>query len=159
MFNEAEESDEEDINAQQGEEVFALKPKRIQLDDEEEDDIEEGEDEEGYDEEPSKKGRKEKKKIDLKGKGRFGKAIESSDDEEEESGSSDEDDEEGWGRSYYSKPSNRREKEVEGEYDEKREEEKEMEEREVRRLQRKAREGYSGLDDWGLEEVPAEVEG
>ncbi|ORY30608.1 Sas10 C-terminal domain-domain-containing protein [Naematelia encephala] len=153
MFNPQDESDDDDVNGDTGEEVFSLtssKSRRQRAEEEDQEEEDEGEDEE---EVPQPKRRKDKVKVDLSGKGRFGKPIEDSDDDEEEdasgSGSDSEDDEEGWGRQYYSRPSNRREKEKEDEYDEKREEEREMEEREVRRLQRKAREGLSG-DDWGL---------
>lgn len=154
MFDQDNGDDDDDVNADEGEEVFALdlpKKRRSRAEDEDFED-----DEEGDDVVPTKKGRKEKKKMDVSGKGRFGKPIEDSDEEDEAegSGSSDEDDE-GWGRQYYSKPSNRRAKEDEDAYDEQREEDREMEEREVKRLQRKAREAFGGEEDWGLEEVPA----
>lgn len=59
----------------------------------------------------------------------------------------------GWGRSYYSRPSTRREKEeLRGEYDEKKEEDRELELKEVKRMQRKSREKLAG-DDWGLVEL------
>ena len=146
-FNPQDESDE-DINADQGEEVFALNlpsPAEHGGETEEEDSPEE---------EVAPKKRKVKTKPDLSSKGRFGKPIPASEDEASASGSgsgSDED-EQGWGRQYYSRPSNRREKET-GEYDETREEEREMEEREVSRLQRKAREAMGGAEDWGLDEL------
>lgn len=112
----------------------------------------------------AKKDKKKEKKDALATKGRFGKPVVSSDEEEDVdegsgSGSGSSDDEEGWGRSYYSRPSTRREKEdLRGEYDENKEEEREMELTEVKRLQRKSREKLEG-DDWGLvdlEEVDAE---
>jgi U3 small nucleolar RNA-associated protein 3 len=144
------ESDDEDINAGQGEEVLGLKYDRAGDDDDEEDDGEEWDEEE--DEAPAKQ-RKQKVKPDLSTKGRYGKEEDSDEysdeDEDGEAGSGSEDDEEGWGRQYYSRPSTRRAKEKEDEYDEKREEEREMEEREVRRLQRRAREALDA-DDWGL---------
>ncbi|WWC88405.1 uncharacterized protein L201_003316 [Kwoniella dendrophila CBS 6074] len=154
-FNDQNESDDEDINANEGEEVLSLKipkkSKKAEIEDE-------GEyDDDGEEDLPKKKQRKEKKKIDLNGKGRFGKPIESSSDEDEDlSGRSDSDDnseddsdDENWGRQYYSKPSNRREKEDGKIDDEKREEEREMEEREVKRLQKKSRE-LLDLEDFGL---------
>jgi len=140
MFNPQDESDE-DINADQGEEVLGL---NLPSND---DDVEEVEDDYSEDEVAPMK-RKSKAKADLSGKGRFGKPIPASD--EEESTESDDEDEEGWGRQYYSRPSNRREKET-GEFDATREEEREMEEKEVKRLQRKARESM-GAEDWGLDE-------
>ncbi|WVW84972.1 hypothetical protein I302_107008 [Kwoniella bestiolae CBS 10118] len=148
-FNLQNESDDEDINANEGEEVLSLdlpKKSRKQLLREQAEEDEEDEEEE--DEIPQKKQRKEKKKPDLNGKGRFGKPIESSDEEEDEDDDSEgsTEDEERWGRQYYSKPSNRREKEDGRVDDEKREEEREMEEREVRRLQKKAREGMDAED-------------
>lgn len=154
MFNPQDESDEEDINANEGEEVLGLGPKaqskkarRAEYEQEQE------EDEEDYQEEmPLPKQRKEKVKADRSKDGRFGKAIESSDEDEGEDASDSEDDDEGWGRSYYSRPSNRRAKEDDDAFDEKREEEREMEEREVKRLQRKARESLGGAEDWGLDE-------
>lgn len=154
-FNPQHDSDD-DINAGQGEEVLGLG-----LDRDDDDDAEdEGEDEdEGEWDAPAKKGRKEKVKPDLSTKGRFGKeevsSDEYSDEDDDESGSGSEEEEEGWGRQYYSRPSTRRAKEKEDEYDEKREEEREMEEKEVRRLQRRAREAL-GEDDWGLDDVEVE---
>lgn len=162
MFNPQDESDgDEDLEAD-GEEVLSLdlpKRNRGKLIDEEEEDFEEEEEEMPIKTKP----KKDKKKSDLLTKGRFGKPVVSSDEEEEDesgsgsgSGSSDED-EEGWGRSYYSRPSSRKEKEdLRGEYDEKKEEDREMEIKEVKRLQRKAREGLAG-DDWGLVEDTDEL--
>jgi U3 small nucleolar RNA-associated protein 3 len=158
MFNPQDESDGDDDFEQDGEEVLSLNlPRRKDVDFE---DFEEEEEEEDEEEEMPTMSKKEKAKgkakRDLLTKGRFGKPIEDSDDQEDSasgsgsgSGSSDED-EEGWGRSYYSRPSSRKEKEdLRGEYDEKKEEEREMEIKEVKRLQRKAREGLAE-DDWGL---------
>ncbi|WWC71037.1 uncharacterized protein I206_104990 [Kwoniella pini CBS 10737] len=158
-FNPQDDSDQ-DINADEGEEVLALKlPKksRKEQEAEAEDDYEEEEEEV-----PVKKQRKIKSKPDLNGKGRFGKPIESSDDEDEDdesgSGSNSDSEDENWGRQYYSKPSNRREKEDGRVDDEKREEEREMEEREVRRLQKKARENLHS-EDFGFvdEEILSEA--
>lgn len=163
MFNPQDESDGDDDLGQDGEEVLSLNlPKRNRgADIEDEEEFEEEEEEEEMPKVPSKKEKKNAKaKSDLLTKGRFGKPIVSSDEEEEEdgsgsgsgSGSSGDEDEEGWGRSYYSRPSSRKEKEdLRGEYDEKKEEDREMEIKEVKRLQRKAREGLAG-DDWGLVE-------
>jgi U3 small nucleolar RNA-associated protein 3 len=143
MFNPQDESDE-DINADQGEDVLGLNlPGNDSY-------VEEDEDDDYSEEEVALKKRKSKMKPDLTAKGRFGRPVPTSDDEASSSGSEDED-EERWGRSYYSRPSNRREKET-GEFDETREEEREMEEKEVRRLQRKARENMGGAEDWGLDE-------
>jgi hypothetical protein len=159
MFNPQDESDGDDDFGQDGEEVLSLNLRRNRDQDVEEDfeDVEE-EDEEEDEEMPTlskKEKAKAKAKNDLLTKGRFGKPIVSSDEEDEGSasgsgsGSSDED-EEGWGRSYYSRPSSRKEKEdLKGEYNEEKEEEREMEIKEVKRLQRKAREGLAD-DDWGL---------
>ncbi|WWC62867.1 uncharacterized protein I303_105465 [Kwoniella dejecticola CBS 10117] len=144
-FNPQNESDD-DINADEGEEVLSLKvPKKTRKEEVHEDE---------YEEEQTvapKKQRKVKGKADLSGKGRFGKPIESSDDDDEDedgsgSGSGSDSEDENWGRQYYSKPSNRREKEDGKIDDEKREEEREMEEREVRRLQKKARENLQSED-------------
>jgi U3 small nucleolar RNA-associated protein 3 len=160
MFNPQDESDGDEDLGPDGEEVLSLNlPKRNKHAEEEE--------EEDYEEEEempaTTKPKKDKKKSDLLTKGRFGKPIVSSDEEEDdESGSgsgsgSEVEDEEGWGRSYYSRPSSRKEKEdLRGEYDEKKEEEREMEIKEVKRLQRKAREGLAG-DDWGLVEDTDEL--
>ncbi|OCF75397.1 U3 small nucleolar RNA-associated protein 3 [Kwoniella mangroviensis CBS 8886] len=165
-FNPQDESDDDDINANEGEEVLSLdlpKKSRKQLQREQEDQEDDDNEEEV---EITKKQRKEKKNTpDLNGKGRFGKPIESSDEDDDSEGSdsgSDEDSEdENWGRQYYSKPSNRREKEDGRVDDEKREEEREMEEREVRRLQKKAREALDA-EDFGFVQddlsEPAEVE-
>jgi hypothetical protein len=169
MFNPQDESDEDEDLGQDGEEVLSLnlpKRSRANLDlDEEEGDDEEMEEDEIPSKEMSKKEKKNaKSKSDLLTKGRFGKPIVSSDEEDDQdsqsgsgSGSGSEDDEEGWGRSYYSRPSSRKEKEdLRGEYDGKKEEEREMEIKEVKRLQRKAREGLAG-DDWGLVEDTDEL--
>ena len=150
MLNPRDESDEEDVNANEGQEVLGLNIPKSRKDEYEEDGDEE---EDVYSDEelvPKVRKRKLKGKEDLSGKGRFGKAVVSSDEEEEEGLNSE--DEEGWGRQYYSKPSNRREKEQEDHYDEKREEEREMEVREVKRLQKKAREAFGGAEDWGMDE-------
>lgn len=158
MFNPQDESDNEDDFDQDGEEVLSLNLPRRKEDDFEDDFEDEEEVEEEDDEMPTKSKKekaKDKAKRDLLTKGRFGKPIEDSDDEESASGSgsgsgSSDEDVEGWGRSYYSRPSSRKEKEdLRGEYDEKKEEEREMEIKEVKRLQRKAREGLAD-DDWGL---------
>lgn len=154
-FNPQDDEEDDDVNAGQGEEVLGLDVPRFNDEDEEEDDFED--DEEVA---PKVKQRKLKAKPDNSTKGRFGKEDVSSDDydddeeeDEEESGS--EEEEEGWGRQYYSRPSTRRAKEKEDEYDEKREEERDMEEKEVRRLQRRAREALAE-DDWGLDDVEVE---
>jgi U3 small nucleolar RNA-associated protein 3 len=166
MFNPQDESDGDDDLGPEGEEVLSLNlPRRRDQQDEdfEEEDYEEEEDDEEEVPTKSKKEKaKEKAKNDLLTKGRFGKPIVSSDEEDEGSssgsGSGSEDDEEGWGRSYYSRPSSRKEKEdLRGEYDEKKEEEREMEIKEVKRLQRKAREGLAD-DDWGLADDAEESE-
>ncbi|WVR06580.1 hypothetical protein IAU60_003612 [Kwoniella sp. DSM 27419] len=164
-FDPRDDSDD-DINADEGEEVLSLsKPKtkskkqqRLEREEEEEEDYE--------GDVAARKERKSKVKPDVSGKGRFGKPVVSSDEEESGPGSGSETDseDENWGRQYYSKPSNRREKEEGRVDDTKREEERDMEEREVKRLQRKAREAMDG-DDFGLVEdgqisapVPQEVE-
>ncbi|WRT68042.1 uncharacterized protein IL334_005017 [Kwoniella shivajii] len=152
-FNPQDDDNEDDINADEGEEVLSLKlPKRSRksTDDDEGEEYAEEEEVKGK----AVKQRKEKSKPDLNGKGRFGKAVVSSDEDDSGSGSgssgSDSDtDDEAWGRQYYSKPSNRREKEEGKIDDEKREEEREMEEREVKRLQRKAREVLDA-EDFGI---------
>jgi U3 small nucleolar RNA-associated protein 3 len=158
MFNPQDESDGDDDFTQDGEEVLSLNLRKNRDEDVEED-YEDVEEEEEEDEEMPTLSKKEKAKAkaknDLLTKGRFGKPIVSSDEEDEASGSgsgsgSSDEEEEGWGRSYYSRPSSRKEKEdLRGEYDEKKEEEREMEIKEVKRLQRKAREGLAD-DDWGL---------
>lgn len=169
MFNPQDESDGEDDFGQDGEEVLSLKLRKGRDDIEEDyEDVEDDEEEEEEEDEEmptlSKKEKaKAKAKNDLLTKGRFGKPIVSSDEEDEASGSgsgsgSSDEDEEGWGRSYYSRPSSRKEKEdLRGEYDEKKEEEREMEIKEVKRLQRKAREGLAD-DDWGLVDDAEEPE-
>jgi U3 small nucleolar RNA-associated protein 3 len=131
---------------------LGLSWKRAGDDDEEAEEFEEEEEAWG-----APKERKVKAKADLSTKGRFGKEEVSSDEysSDEGSGSGSDEDEEGWGRQYYSRPSTRREREKEDEYDEKREEERDMEEREVRRLQRRARESLAE-DDWGLDDVAVE---
>jgi U3 small nucleolar RNA-associated protein 3 len=155
MFNPQDEASDEDI-IDDGEEVMSIAKR--QRPSPQEDELEAEEDEEMEDVAPKK--RKEKTKTDVSGKGRFGKPVVDSDEEEEDeetgsSGSSSEE-EEGWGRQYYSVPSTRREKEKEGEYDEKREEERELEEREVKRLQRKAREALKG-EDYGLDDEEVDI--
>ncbi|WVQ73479.1 hypothetical protein IAR50_003051 [Cryptococcus sp. DSM 104548] len=148
-FNPQDESEDEDVNGDEGEEVLSLEGARRRAREEQEEEYDEEEEEDSA---PVKKGRKEKVKPDASTKGRYGKPIVSSDEEEESSGSSDSEDE-NWGRQYYSKPSNRREKEKEGDFgDEKREEERDMEEREVKRLQKKQREVLGG-DDFGMEDL------
>lgn len=119
-------------------------------------------DQEDYDDEedeeleaPAKKSRKAKAK-DTTLRGRFAKT--SSDEESDADDSDDESDPdaEGWGRSYYSRPSTRREREddqLTGEDAERREEERELELNEVKRLQRKLRQGIRGEDDWGLDDL------
>jgi U3 small nucleolar RNA-associated protein 3 len=165
MFNPQDESD--DALSDDGEEVLSLnKPLSRRKSaaaaaekDLEEDYSDEDDDEGEYDQVVSRKMRKEKLKPDLSTRGRFGKAADSdeedldldlSDEDIQGEDEDEEDEEEGWGRQYYSRPSTRREKEVEGEYDEKREEERELEEKEVRRLQKKAAEGMTA-DDWGVD--------
>ncbi|KAK4688376.1 U3 small nucleolar RNA-associated protein 3, partial [Tremellales sp. Uapishka_1] len=152
-FNPQADSDDDDLIGEEGDEVLSLNLPSQHSDDE---------DEEDYDEEDEEvvlpKEKKKKAKEDKSAKGRFGKPIVDSDEEEASSsgsgsGSGSEEEEEGWGRQYYSKPSNARAKEKEGVFDEKREEEREMEETEIKRLQRKSREAMSGAEDWGLEEV------
>ncbi|OCF37300.1 U3 small nucleolar RNA-associated protein 3 [Kwoniella heveanensis BCC8398] len=151
-FNPQDDSDD-DINGDEGEEVLSLKkPKRSSKSAEQDEEGDYYEEEE--DEVPKKKERKAKGKADLSGKGRFGKPIVSSDEEQDDedasgSGSESDSEDENWGRQYYSRPSNRREKEEGKVDDEKREEEREMEEREVKRLQRKAREVLHA-EDFGL---------
>ncbi|WVQ96310.1 hypothetical protein IAU59_003414 [Kwoniella sp. CBS 9459] len=154
-FNPQDDS-EDDVNGDEGEEVLSLKVPKQRSSKRQEEDEEEVYEEDEEDDVPKKKERKVKTKADLSGKGRFGKPVVSSDEDDDdedasgsESGSDSED--EAWGRQYYSKPSNRREKEEGKVDDEKREEEREMEEREVRRLQRKAREVLQG-EDFGLVE-------
>lgn len=155
MLNPQDESDDEDFLTGQGEEVFGLNlPERRDGGDDDEEDYEE-EEEEAAPAPAKDKSKKAKAKDPLKG--RFAKAALSSDDEDEdEDGDSDassDPDAEGWGRSYYSRPSTRREKEgSDGGDDEKREEERMLEEKEVKRMQRKMREGLKG-DDFGLEEI------
>lgn len=162
LFNPQDESDGDDDMGPEGDEVLSLNLPRRK-------DVEEDEDQGEYvdeDEMPAvaPKSKAQKKKEDLKTKGRFGKPVESSDDEDLASGSgsgsgsgSEDEDEEGWGRSYYSRPSSRKEKEeLRGEYDESKEEAKELELQEVKRLQRKSREKLAG-DDWGLVELEEDV--
>lgn len=161
MFNEADESDEEDI-ADVGEEVMAI-PSRRRRNIEDEEEVDAEEDDEDI---PLPKKRKDKAKEDISGKGRFGKPVVDSDDSADESGSgsgsgsgSDSEEEEGWGRQYYAMPSSRREKAGSEEYDAQREEDRELEEKEVKRLQRKARESLAA-EDYGLddeEEIPTHV--
>lgn len=150
IFNPQDESDDEDINADVGEEVFSLESARRQA---RQDEYEEEEEEDYSEEEAPIKKRKEKSKDGLSTKGRYGKPIVSSDEEEEEESGSSESEDENWGRQYYARPSNRREKEKEGAYlDEKKEEEREMEEREVKRLQKKQRETLGG-EDFGFDDL------
>ncbi len=156
LNNERGGSDDEDYLTGQTEEVFGLNLP------EERDDVEE---EEEYDEEPVvKKGRKVKPVKDDSHRGRFGKAAVDSDDsdeddEESEEDSEDDPDAEGWGRSYYSRPSTRREKDTgTTEDEEKREEERKLELLEAKRLQRKARMAMKSEEDWGLEALKAEKE-
>jgi U3 small nucleolar RNA-associated protein 3 len=118
MFNPQDESDGDDDFTQDGEEVLSLNLKKNRDEDIEED-YEDVEEEEEEDEEMPTLSKKEKAKAkaknDLLTKGRFGKPIVSSDEEDEASGSGSgsgsSDEEEGWGRSYYSRPSSRKEKE------------------------------------------------
>jgi len=161
MFDERE-SDDDDINMDQGQEVFGLnvqRKSRSQNDDEydQEDDEEDEGDEEASEERPRRKSDSKEKKRSQLLTGRFAKAVSDDEDEDDEQGEESGSDDEAWGRQYYSRPSNRREKEGE-EYDEQREEEREMEVKEVKRLPRKARETMFSADDWGLEdrEVPEE---
>ncbi|ADV25693.1 U3 small nucleolar RNA-associated protein 3 [Cryptococcus gattii Ru294] len=150
IFNPQDESDDEDINADVGEEVLSLESARRQA---RQDEYEEEEEEDYSEEEAPIKKRKEKSKDDLSTKGRYGKPIASSDEEDEEESGSSESEDENWGRQYYARPSNRREKEKEGAYlDEKKEEEREMEEREVKRLQKKQRETLGG-EDFGFDDL------
>lgn len=112
--------------------------------------------EEGTSAAPAKTAKRPKKKLPTLQRGRFAKT---SSDEESASGSgsdSDADDAEGWGRSYYSRPSTRREREerlVSGEDAERRDEERALELAEVKRLQRRMREAIRGEADWGLDAV------
>ncbi|RXK35804.1 hypothetical protein M231_06943 [Tremella mesenterica] len=155
-----------DSSSNDEEEVLAL-PDNPRLDHRQihgDDEVEDEEDEEEHgDERMGKKKRKDKKRVDVSTKGRYGKvqvSDESDGQDEVPNGdpSRDTDDsdqsesEEGWGRSYYSRPSTRKEKESQGVLDEKREEERELEEKEVKRLQRKARESL-GEEDWGLDDL------
>ncbi|TXT15972.1 hypothetical protein VHUM_00475 [Vanrija humicola] len=154
-FNPQNDSDDDDVNGEMGDEVLGLDVPSRRRDEEEDEEFEEDDE----DEAPLPKQRKAKAKADLSTKGRYGKEEVDSDEESEDgsdaSGSGSEiDDEEGWGRQYYSRPSTRREKETD-DYDEKREEERELEEKEVRRLQRRAREAMGG-DDWGLDDIEVE---
>jgi U3 small nucleolar RNA-associated protein 3 len=150
-------SEEEDFITGDGEEVFGLKQRDESDEDEDFDDEEDDEEEE--DVAPVKKARKEKKVEDKSTKGRYGKGDVSSDEDDSEVNTEDEYDQEGWGRQYYSKPSNARAKEGSAELlDERREEDRELEEKEVRRLQRKAREGIATAGDWGLDELNEDTE-
>jgi hypothetical protein len=139
----------------QTEEVFGLDlPKQRNH----EDDYEEEEEEQAA---PIKKSRKTKAK-DVTLRGRFAKT--SSDEESDGEGDTDPEsdpDAEGWGRSYYSRPSTRREREdgqLTGEDAERREEERELELNEVKRLQKKLRQSMRGDDDWGLDELASTME-
>ncbi|KAE8542116.1 hypothetical protein D1P53_001597 [Cryptococcus gattii VGV] len=150
IFNPQDESDDEDINADVGEEVLSLESARRRA---RQDEYEEEEEEDYSEEKAPIRKRKGKSKDDLATKGRYGKPIVSSDEEEEEESGSSESEDENWGRQYYARPSNRREKEKEGAYlDEKKEEEREMEEREVKRLQKKQRETLGG-EDFGFDDL------
>jgi hypothetical protein len=148
-------SDEEDYLTGQTEEVFGLDLPKQRND---EDDYEEEEEEQAA---PVKKSRKTKAK-DVTLRGRFAKT--SSDEESDGEGDTDSEsdpDAEGWGRSYYSRPSTRREREdgqLTGEDAERREEERELELNEVKRLQKKLRQSMRGEDDWGLDELVTTVE-
>jgi U3 small nucleolar RNA-associated protein 3 len=146
------EQDDDDILAERGQEVFSLNlPKR----DAEQDYDEAYDDDEVDDVAPVKKGRKAKVKPDVSNKGRYGKS-DSEDDEDDEAASSDDPDAESWGRSYYSRPSTRRGREMEEENsDEEKEEERMLEEKEVKRLQRKMRSVIEGDEDWGFDELEA----
>lgn len=161
MFDPRADESDDDINGDGGDEVLGLNVHKFKRDDEDDEgDGEEYEDDEEEYAEPKQLKRLSKAKPDLSTKGRFGKEEEDSDeysdDDESGSGSDSEEEEEGWGRQYYSRPSTRREKENEDEYNEKREEERELEEKEVRKLQKKARETLSGAEDWGLDDVEVE---
>lgn len=158
LFNPQDESDGDDDLGPEGEEVLSLNLPRRQpvADDDQEEFYEEDEEMPAASSAKSKKDKAKDKKNALATKGRFGKPVVWSDEEDgasgsgSGSGSGSSDEEEGWGRSYYSRPSTRREKQdLRGEYDEKKEEEREMELKEVKRMQRKSREKLQG-DDWGM---------
>lgn len=147
-------SDDEDYITDRGQEVFGLNlPEQDAEADYDEDEYEEEE------EAPVKKGRKQKVKLDVTGKGRYGKSDSEDDDE---AASSDDPDAESWGRSYYSRPSTRRGRDMEddgyGSEEERKEEERMLEEKEVKRLQRKMRSGIEGDADWGLDELDENVQ-
>ena len=142
-FDRQDDSDD-DVNANQGEEVLGLN-----LPSQEGDSGNENGEEKHPEQEFKSKKRKTKIKPDISTKGRFGKPIPNSDDEVSVGSSLEDEDERDWGRQYYSRPSNRREKEKD-EYDETREEDRELEEKEVRRLQKKARQSMSGAEVWGF---------
>ena len=137
---------EDDINADQGDEVLGLPEygKGQAYDDKDNDD-------EAYEpaESSSSKRKGKAKAVNSAKRGRFAKEDVEQDEEGSEEGSSS--DEGGWGRQYYSKPSNRRAKEDPTQYEATREEERELEENEVKRLQKKARSSLQGVEDWGFD--------
>ncbi|ORX37186.1 Sas10 C-terminal domain-domain-containing protein [Kockovaella imperatae] len=102
--------------------------------------------------ESSRSGKKRAKApiSDAQLRGRFAKEAAAEVDVGDEIESSG-DEEEGWGRQYYSKPSNRRAREDPQAYEASREEERELEVNEVRRLQKKARLDLRGTEDWGFD--------
>lgn len=174
LFNPQDESDDdENMNmGPDGEEVLSLNLPRRRDQTRDDDDNDEAFDDEEFDDDDDEEEEEEempavtkasKKKAELATKGRFGKPVVSSDEEGEDeedasgSGSDEDEDEEGWGRSYYSRPSTRKEKEeLRGEYDEKKEEDRELELKEVKRLQRKSREKLAN-EDWGLVDLDQEA--
>ena len=152
-------NDDDDLISDRGQEVFSLNLPR-QRDAEEEYDQEAQDDEDEDDIAPVKKGRKTKVKADVSHKGRYGKS-DSDDSADEEAASSDDPDAESWGRSYYSRPSTRRGRDMEddegcGSEEDRKEEERMLEEKEVKRLQRKMRSVIDGDADWGFDELEAE---
>lgn len=145
---------DDDFLADRGDEVFGLKLPNHDNDEEGSD----GEDYEDYEEDedevPVPKGRQPKSKPDVSHKGRYGK--DESSDEDNEAASSDDPDAESWGRSYYSRPSTRRGRDLDEGYgvdEEDKEEERMLEEKEAKRLQRKLRSAIQADDDWGLDEL------
>jgi U3 small nucleolar RNA-associated protein 3 len=147
---------DEDFLSDRGQEVFSLNLPR-QEDAEEE--YDQDEDDEEEDLIPVKKGRKTKIKPDVSTKGRYGKS-DSDDSADEDAASSDDPDAESWGRSYYSRPSTRRGRDMEdddgyGTDEDRKEEERMLEEKEVKRLQRKMRSVIEGDADWGFDELEA----
>jgi len=152
-------NDDDDLISDRGQEVFSLNLPR-QRDAEEEYDQETYDDEDEDDVASKKKGRKTKVKADVSHKGRYGKS-DSDDSADEEAASSDDPDAESWGRSYYSRPSTRRGRDMEddegyGSEEDRKEEERMLEEKEVKRLQRKMRIVIDGDADWGFDELEAE---